>query len=140
MSYYITRNILKNYKNRTVHIEGYIEKFGYKDFDGYSRLIDVDILPRQLLIYNMPEIKYPIKYIVEPDTTTLLNKVIVHVNNHGVIESLPLEHLWICENIRMINPNFTIGSYVAPISGVVRQYIRENGTWDYTIVPDFAMK
>ena len=77
MSYYITRNILKNYKNRTVHIEGYIEKFGYKDFDGYSRLIDVDILPRQLLLYNMPEIKYPIKYIVEPDTTTLLNKVIV---------------------------------------------------------------
>ena len=66
--------------------------------------------------------------------------IIVHVNNHGVIESLPLEHLWICENIRMINPNFTVGSYIPPISGVVRQYIRENGTWDYTIVPDFAMK
>ena len=143
MSYYITRNILENYKNRTVHIEGYIEKFGYKKFDAYGRLVDVDFRPdiKHPLIYDMPEQKYPIKYQVKSnDITTLLKGVTVHVNNRGSIQTFPLDHIWICEDIRMINPYLAPGSYVYGISGVVRQYLRENGTWDYTIVPDFAMK
>lgn len=143
MKSYITRNILENYKNRTVIIDGYIDKFGYKKFDAYGRLVDVDFHPeiKHPLIYDMPEQKYPIKYYTKSnDITTLLKGVTVHVNNRGYIESFPLDHIWICEDIRMINPYLAPGSYVCGISGVVSQYLRKNGTWDYTVVPDFIVR
>ena len=132
----ITRNPLQYYKNCTVQITGYIEKFGNKNFDGNERIIDVNFNTRLVLYYNMAKIIKPIYYIV-PECTTLLKDVTVYVNNRGKLDTLFLDHLWISENIQTINPTLNIGSQIPLISGTVAQYARSNGTWDYTIIPDF---